>query len=123
MRNLTRRSTCPISTALDVLGDKWSLLVVRDLLFEDELPFGAFLKSDPHIATNILVDRLATLREAGIIEQREKPGRRSPVYALTPKGRDLAPLLVEIVAWSEKHYECRRARPTFAEWPTEEAEI
>jgi DNA-binding HxlR family transcriptional regulator len=122
MRKLTRRSTCPISTALDVIGDKWSLLVVRDLLFEEELPFGAFLKSDPHIATNILVDRLATLREVGIIEQREKPGRRSPVYALTPKGRELTPLLVEIVAWSEKHYECRRARPAFAERLPDKAE-
>ena len=105
MRKLERRSTCPIATALDVLGDKWSLLVVRDLLFDEELPFGAFLRSEPHIATNVLSDRLATLTAAGVVEKRHGPGQRGHVYALTAKGRDLIPLFLEIVAWSEKYYE------------------
>jgi DNA-binding HxlR family transcriptional regulator len=98
------RSLCPIALALDLFGDAWSLLIVRDLMFKGISSYGGFLSAGEGIATNVLSDRLAKLEEAGIIEKRRDAadGRRF-VYRLTAKGADLAPVLVSMVLWSAKH--------------------
>lgn len=99
-----RRSGCPISIALELLGDSWSLLIVRDLMFKGRHTFNEFLAGGEGIATNILSDRLRRLEAAGIVEKHADPadGRRS-LYRLTRKGIDLAPVLVELVVWSAAH--------------------
>lgn len=97
------RSPCPITNALDIVGDKWTLLIVRDLLFRNRT-YGDFQNAPEHIASNILVSRLQKLEKAGIIDKRAYQNR--PVrfeYGLTEKGRALAPILKELFRWSEKY--------------------
>ncbi len=97
---------CPISCTLDILGDKWTLLIVRDLMFKGRKTYGEFLQSDEKIATNILAHRLRVLEEAGIVEKKPFPGNRAKnLYQLTPKGLDLMPTLVEIMLWGDKYFE------------------
>jgi DNA-binding HxlR family transcriptional regulator len=98
------RSDCPISGSLDMWGDKWSLLIIRDLMFFHKNTYGDFLKSDEKISTNILAARLLALEEAGIVEKLDHPDSKAKVwYQLTPKGVDLLPLIVEISLWAEKY--------------------
>jgi DNA-binding HxlR family transcriptional regulator len=100
------RSDCPISTALDIFGDKWSLLVVRDLLFKGKSTYGEFLASEEKIATNILADRLVQLEAGGLVTKHVHPESKLKVlYKPTSKALDLIPTLVELIAWSEKHHE------------------
>jgi DNA-binding HxlR family transcriptional regulator len=100
------RSQCPISTALDIFGDKWSLLILRDLIFNNKNTYGEFLNTDEKIATNILADRLVTLEAGGIISRHDHPESKVKVlYKLTEKGIDLIPMLVEIIVWSEKYHD------------------
>src|SRR5688572_5778966 len=96
-KSRSRRSTCPINASLEVLGDSWSLLIVRDLMFAGARTYRDFLRSDEKIATNILANRLAKLQAAGIITSRPDPedGRRV-LYRLTAKGVELAPVLMEL---------------------------
>ncbi len=97
---------CPISCTLDILGDRWTLLIVRDLMFKGRKTYGEFLQSDEKIATNILADRLRVLEETGIVEKKAFPGNRvKNLYQLTPKGIDLMPTLVEIVLWGDKYFD------------------
>ncbi|MCH2033856.1 MAG: helix-turn-helix transcriptional regulator [Tenacibaculum sp.] len=104
-KNITR-SDCPISYALELFGDKWSLLVIRDLVFDQKKFYKEFLKSKEKIATNILSDRLKKLEAAGIIKSKvyEKI-KTQKEYSLTPKGKDLIPVLIEIILWSAKYDE------------------
>jgi len=99
-----RRSGCPISIALELVGDPWSLLIVRDLMFKGVHTFDGFLTAGEGIATNVLSDRLARLERGGIVDRRPDPedGRRVR-YRLTKKGIGLAPMLVEMVLWSAEH--------------------
>ncbi len=98
------RSHCPINFVLETFGDKWTLLIVRDLMFKGKTSFRQFLKSDEGIATNILSDRLKRLEEHGIVEKTEDEANRSKLnYSLTEKGKDLMPIMLEITAWSAKH--------------------
>jgi DNA-binding HxlR family transcriptional regulator len=91
---------------LDILGDKWSLLIVRDMIFKGKNTYGDFLNSEEKIATNILADKLAMLEGGGIISKLEHPESKAKVlYVLTQKGIDLIPALVEIIAWSEKYHD------------------
>ena len=100
-----RRSDCPVSCSLDVWGDKWSLLIIRDLMNAKQCTYGDFLKSPEGIATNILASRLSALEENGVIEKLSHPDSKAKVlYKLTHKGIDLLPLLIEIGIWSEKYY-------------------
>jgi DNA-binding HxlR family transcriptional regulator len=100
------RSGCPISIALEAIGDPWSLLVVRDLMFKGLRTFNEFLCSGEGIATNILSDRLARLETHGIIDKRrDAADARRFVYRLTEKGIDLTPMLVEMVLWATEHYQ------------------
>lgn len=98
------RSGCPISIALELLGDAWSLLIVRDLMFKDKRTYNDFLTGGEGIASNILADRLRKLEDASIIEKRRDPeDARRFLYRLSAKGIDLAPVLVELVIWSARH--------------------
>jgi DNA-binding HxlR family transcriptional regulator len=98
-----RRSSCPIACALDLLGDRWTLLVIRDL-FRGKTRYGEFLAAPEGIPTNILADRLARLEQAGIIQS--EPYQKNPpryAYTLTPKGTDLKPVLGTLATWSMRH--------------------
>lgn len=99
-----RRSGCPISIALETLGDVWSLLIVRDLMFMDRRTYNEFLQGGEGIASNILADRLRRLEGAGIVEKlRDPEDARRFIYRLSAKGIDLAPVLVELVTWSARY--------------------
>ncbi|MFZ5523541.1 MAG: winged helix-turn-helix transcriptional regulator [Pseudomonadota bacterium] len=100
----TRRSGCPISILLEILGDTWSLLIVRDMMFYGRCAYNEFLNAGEKIATNILSDRLQRLETADIIEKRRDPSdARKFIYRLTERGIDLAPMLVEMILWSAQH--------------------
>jgi DNA-binding HxlR family transcriptional regulator len=97
------RSPCPVASTLDLVGDKWSLLVVRDLL-RGNVTFGELQNSPEGIPTNILADRLRRLKEAGLIAKsayQEHPPRYA--YALTEKGKALSDVLLALVRWGKKH--------------------
>jgi DNA-binding HxlR family transcriptional regulator len=99
-----KRSDCPVSQSLDIWGDKWSLLIVRDLMFAGQCTYGDFQKSDEKIASNILASRLQMLEESGIIKKEPHPESKSKVlYKLTAKGIDLLPLMIEINLWADKY--------------------
>jgi DNA-binding HxlR family transcriptional regulator len=106
MEDIKKRSDCPVSCSLDIWGDKWSLLIVRDLMFAKQCTYGDFLKSDEKIATNILASRLQTLEQNDIISKQDHPESKAKVlYKLTQKGIDLLPLMIEINLWAEKYYD------------------
>jgi DNA-binding HxlR family transcriptional regulator len=111
MSELKKRSSCPVSSSLDIWGDKWSLLIVRDLMFAKQCTYGDFLKSAEKIAPNILASRLQMLEENGIITKLEHPDSKAKVlYKLTQKGIDLLPLMVEINLWAEKYFSLPKDR-------------
>lgn len=94
-----RRTPCPVALCLDIVGDKWTLLVIRDLM-AGKTRFKALLESPEHIATNTLSERLTRLQHFGIIEVIEAAdGTRHPAYQLTPKGHDLRPILAAMRDW------------------------
>ena len=98
------RSLCPINLALEVFGDKWSLIIVRDIMFNGKRYFRELLNSEEKIASNILTDRLGMLEREGIISKVDDPTHKQKnIYTLTEKGIDLLPIMVEIGAWSIKH--------------------
>ena len=100
-----KRSDCPISSSLDIWGDKWSLLIIRDLMDAKECTYGDFLKSPEGIATNILATRLQNLEENKLIEKLDHPDSKAKVlYKLTRKGIDLVPVMIEISLWAEKYF-------------------
>lgn len=99
-----RRSGCPISVSLEIFGDRWSLLIVRDMMVRAFRTFKDFLGSGEGIATNILADRLQKLGAAGILSTETEEGdRRRTVYRLTQRGIDLAPVLLELMVWGARH--------------------
>ena len=96
------RSNCAVASTLDIVGDKWSLLVIRDL-FAGKSTYGELLAVAERMPTNILADRLRRLEEAGIIEKtayQERPVRFA--YTLTPKGREMGEILIAIVRWGQE---------------------
>jgi DNA-binding HxlR family transcriptional regulator len=97
-------SGCPIDYALEIFGDRWSLIVIRDLLVRRKRHFAEMMSSDEGIASNILAARLRKLEAWGLVARKPDPANgRQVVYALTEKGKELAPVLVEIAIWSAKH--------------------
>src|SRR5687768_18060935 len=99
-----RRSGCPISISLEIFGDRWSLLVVRDLMFKGRRTFKEFAAAGEGIATNVLAERLARLESAGIIARATDPAdARRVLYHLTDKGMALAPVLIEMVIWAARY--------------------
>jgi len=102
--NKKRQSGCPIAFGLDTFGDRWSLLIIREIMLRGKKTYSAFMEAEEGIASNILIDRLKHLETEGILEKSRDPdNRRSFIYALTKKGRDLAPILLEIIIWSGAH--------------------
>ena len=98
------RSGCPVSIALDMLGDRWSLLIVRDMMVRGYRTFREFQRSGEGIASNILSDRLQKLESAGMVmREAAADDGRSTYYRLTPKGIALAPVLLELLIWSARH--------------------
>ncbi|HTV58563.1 MAG TPA: helix-turn-helix domain-containing protein [Verrucomicrobiae bacterium] len=99
-RKFTARSGCPVSASLEILGDRWSLLIVRDLMVRAYRHFKDFLDAGEGIATNILAGRLRKLEAAGIISTEKDPeDGRKVNYRLTEKGIDLAPVMLELLIW------------------------
>ncbi|QEH40923.1 helix-turn-helix domain-containing protein [Chitinophaga sp. XS-30] len=104
MKSGEKRSDCPISSSLDIFGDKWSLLIVRDLMLYKTRTYGDFTKSTEKIATNILANRLQILEENGIIVKLPYPDNKvKGLYKLSSKGVDLIPALIEIALWGGKY--------------------
>jgi len=105
-RGAERRSGCPLNASVEMLGDRWSLLIIRDMMLRGARTYKEFLSCDEGIATNILADRLRKLSAYGIITTKRDPADgRKVVYLLTPKGIDLAPVLTEMVLWAAGHEE------------------
>ena len=104
MKTVEKRSTCPIGMTLNIVGDRWSLLVVRSLMFAKRKTFKEISNIDEKIATNILTDRLEALEGAGIILKLPDPmdGRRH-IYELTEKGLELMPVLLSMIDWGMKY--------------------
>lgn len=104
MKLIEKRSDCPISSSLDIFGDRWSLLIVRDLMLHKTRTYGDFARSAEKIATNILANRLQILEDNGIIIKLPYPDNKvKGLYQLSQKGVDLIPALIEIALWGGKH--------------------
>jgi len=98
------RSSCPIASTLDILGDKWSLVIVRDMLIRGKKTYKEFSLSEEGIATGILASRLKQLESFGFITKRKLPtNKKENIYLLTEKGIDLAPIVIEITSWADKY--------------------
>jgi len=109
-----RRSNCPIAYALDLVGDKWTLIVLRDLIMARKQHFRDLLAGTEGIATNILASRLKLLEAAGLVTRRIDPAQaRRVIYEPTEKALDLLPVLIELVRWSTKHDPKSAAPPHF----------
>ncbi len=95
------RSDCPISCSLDVFGDRWSLLIIRDLMFKGKRHYNEFLEGGEKVSTTVLRDKLRNLEQGGIITQQEDSVKKSRIrYSLTEKGIALLPLMIEMILWS-----------------------
>ena len=98
------RSGCPLNASVEILGDRWSLLIIRDMMLRGFRSYTQFLDSYERIATNILAHRLKKLEGYGIIATQQDPfDGRKLIYTLTEKGMDLAPVLTEMVLWAAAH--------------------
>ena len=107
------RCDCPFTSALDVLGDKWMLVLIKLMLIEEKKTFKDFTTSEEAIATNILSVKLKLLEEMGLVTKMQKPNNKKVYYyILTEKALDLAPVLVELAFWSDQHL--RKLHPTLA---------
>ena len=100
----TRRSKCPVNHAIEMLGDRWTMLVIRDMVFHAKKSFSELRDMPEGIASNILADRLVRLEGDGLVyKQRDPADGRRTVYELTPHGRALIPVLLELMVWSRSH--------------------
>ena len=98
------RSECPITSALDILGDKWILVLIKLMLIQDKKTFKDFTESDEAIATNILASKLKYMEELGIITKTQLPdNKKTNLYLLTEKGLALTPIIVELSIWSDEN--------------------
>ena len=103
-RNAKRRSECPLNASVEMLGDRWSLLIIRDMMLRGLRTYKEFMECYEGIATNILADRLRRLTANGIVTAAPDPrDGRKLIYWLTAKGIDLAPVLTEMVLWAAAH--------------------
>ena len=99
-----QRSGCPINLALELLGDKWSLLIIRDMIFGGKRHFRELLRSEEGISSNILADRLKMLVEMGMLTKRDDPShKQKAIYSLTEKAIALVPVLAQVGAWGRKY--------------------
>ncbi len=105
------RSSCMIASALDLIGDKWSLLIIRDMLLHQKKTFKEIVASDEGIATNLLSTRLKLLESLEVLTKRKLPeNKKENIYLLTEKGIAMAPIILEIVLWSDKYVRAYHAK-------------
>lgn len=98
------RSFCPLNLIVELIGDKWSILILRDIMFENKRHFRELLQSEEKIASNILTDRLNMMEREGLLSKRADPAHKQKViYSLTQKSIDLMPMLIEAITWSLKY--------------------
>ena len=98
------RSSCLIASALDLIGDKWSLLIIRDMLLHKKKTYKEMVASEEGIATNLLSSRLKLLESLEVLTKRKLPkNKKENIYLLTEKGIEMAPIILEIVLWSDKY--------------------
>ncbi len=98
------RCRCPITSGLDIFGDKWTLVIIKQMLFEEKSTFKDFTDSPESIATNILSSRLKMLEQFGIIHKGNRPdNRKTNIYTLTDKGLSFTPILIELMVWSKEN--------------------
>jgi DNA-binding HxlR family transcriptional regulator len=105
------RSHCAVNYGVEMFGDRWSLLIIRDIVFAGKKTYGEFLKSEEKIATNVLASRLSFLEGQGILLKAPSPDGRKDFYTLTEKGLDLIPIVLNIVLWSAQHDAKSYVRP------------
>jgi DNA-binding HxlR family transcriptional regulator len=99
-----QRSACPINLALEVFGDRWSLLIIRDIIFAGKRHFREFLSSDEKISTRILSDRLASLVSHGVLTKTDDPAhKQKAIYSLTEMGIALLPILAQVGIWGREY--------------------
>lgn len=104
MERKKNRSECPINFAIEIFGDKWTLLIIRDIVFWGKASYGDFLNSEEKISTNILADRLSMLEREGLLNKtRDEQHKSKFIYTLTQKGLDLLPIMLEMVLWGTKY--------------------
>ncbi|MET3900252.1 DNA-binding HxlR family transcriptional regulator [Devosia sp. UYZn731] len=112
----SERSGCPINLSLELLGDRWTLLLIRDMAFAGKTHFREFLQSDEGISSRTLAERLQSLQQEGIISRHDDPGHGLKViYRLTEAGLELLPILVELGFWGSKHRKADRDLGRIAE--------
>lgn len=98
------KSNCPVNLSLEVIGDRWTLLIIRDMMFAGKKHFREFLQSDEGISSRTLADRLQTLQEEGIVTRQDDPGHKlKAVYRLTQAGINLLPVLVDLGCWGNRY--------------------
>lgn len=115
------RCDCPITSAIDILGDKWTLVIIKQMLIEDKETFKDFIESKEAIATNILSARLKMLEEWKIIRKEKRPdNKKVNVYRLTEKGLSLTPVIIELALWSGHHLKEFRAEMMIDDQLTQE---
>lgn len=111
------RSPCPINFGLEHFGDKWSLLILRDLIFKGRRHYNEFLHAEEKVSTSVLRDKLRLLEEGGIITKSQDEIKKSRIrYSLTEKGIKLLPLMVELILWSAEYDPATVARPHYVAW-------
>lgn len=107
-----QRSECPITNVLDIVGDRWTLIVVRDMLLLGKHEYREFLEGPDGIATNILADRLRRLSCTGIVQSMPHPdNKKRKFYYLTERGKQLLPLMIEMIIWGATHLSAVRVPP------------
>ena len=110
------RSHCPINYVLEHIGDKWSLLIIRDLMFKGKRHYNEFLEGGEKVSTSVLGTRLKQLEDLGIITKGEDEVKKSRIkYSLTQKGIDMLPFMVDMISWSGIHDEHTAAGKEFLE--------
>lgn len=120
---MKRRSNCPINFALEEIGDKWSLLVIRDLMFKGKRYYNEFFDSEEKVSTSVLGDRLKTLETSGIISRSVDPVKKSRIrYSLTEKGIALLPMMLEMIIWGGEFDENTGATKEFLQQVKEDRE-
>lgn len=103
MKEIKKRSGCPVSFSLDFIGDKWTLLIFRDIVLHGKSTYGEFLSSGEKMATNILADRLSMLESNGFLNKRVGEDKKTKfVYSMTEKGIELIPVIMELAIWGSK---------------------
>ncbi len=111
------RSHCPINFTLEHVGDKWSLLVMRDLIFKGKRHYNEFLEAGENVSTSVLRDRLRMLEDTGFITKSQDTVKKSRIrYSLTPKGISLVPILVEMIVWGALNDPETESPPEFTEY-------